>query len=154
MATREGAVGAAPQRDGWTPARIFLAASAFYHLGLSLVGFAIDRSFPVGTTATEHAGSEHIFGIFETNGWHSLAAFLLGLVSLYFVLRPARAREVSLGVGISQALVVVAFALLPPETFWFASNAADQVIHSITAIGGITGSVLTQPARSRTSTFA
>ena len=136
-------VGDRPRGD-WSPARIFLAASAGYHLLLSVVGLAIDQTFPVGSDAAVGAGSEHIFGIFETNGWHSLAAFLLGLVSLYFAVRPTYAREAALGVGMSQLVVVVSFAVTPPSTFWFASNAADQVVHATTAIGGIVGALLTR----------
>ena len=130
--------------ESWTPARIFLAASAAYHLLLGVVGFGVDRTFPIGSTATEHAGSGHIFGIFETNGWHSLAAVLIGVISLYFMMRPARAREVALLLGISQLGVVVAFALFPPTTFSFQSNAADQVVHTATAIGGIASAMLTR----------
>ena len=136
----------------WSLARIFLAVSAGYHFLLAGVGLAIDQTFPVGADATAQAHSEHIFGIFETNGWHSVAGLLVGLVSLYFALRPTHAREGALGVGVSQLLVVVAFAVFPPSTFWFASNGADQVIHSISAIGGIGSWFLTPAAPSRTTT--
>ena len=144
LASPTGAAG-----DEWTPARIFLAASAGYHLILGIAGLAINQAFPLGADATDQAGSAHIFGIFETNGWHSLAGLLLGLISLYFSLQPARAREAAFAVGISQVGVVVGFILWPPSTFSFASNGADQVIHSITAIGGIGAALLTRPTRSR-----
>jgi hypothetical protein len=124
-----------------------LLASAAYHLLLAIVGLAIDQTFPLGASATAHASSEHVFGIFETNGWHSLAALLLGVVSLYFALRPTRAREAALAIGVSQLLVVVTFGLLPPSTFWFASNGADQVVHTSTAIGGIGSALLAGPIR-------
>ena len=129
----------------WTPARLFLAASAVYHLILGIAGLAIDQTFPLGRTDTEQAGSAHIFGIFETNGWHSVAGLLLGVVSLYLWARPARSREGALVVGASQLGVVMAFALWPPSTFSFASNGADQVIHAMTAIGGIGAALLTRP---------
>ena len=144
MASHEGAI-TAPTRE-WTPARIFLAASTVYHLVLAIPGLAMDQSFPVGAEAAARAESEHVFGIFESNGWHSLAGLLFGVVSLYFVLRPQRARAAALGIGLSQLGVVVAFALVPPETFWFASNGADQVIHATTAIGGIGAALLTRRA--------
>ena len=128
----------------WTPARVFLAASATYHLILGIAGLVIDQTFPFGPDATEQAGSAHIFGIFETNGWHSLAGLLLGVVSLYFWLRPTWAREAALAIGVSQLGVVVAFALWPPSTFSFASNGADQVIHATTALGGIAAALLTR----------
>ena len=135
----------------WSPARSFMAVSAAYHLLLGLVGLAIDRTFPVGEEATTLAGSEHIFGVFETNGWHSLAGLLVGLISLYFALRPEHARPGALAVGVSQLIVVVAFSVMPPETFWFASNGADQIIHSTTAIGGIGSALLTRSIPTRTS---
>ncbi|MGH2757127.1 MAG: DUF4383 domain-containing protein, partial [Actinomycetota bacterium] len=131
----------------WTPARIFLAASAAYHLLLGIVGLAINQTFALGADAVAHAGSEHVFGIFETNGWHSLAALLIGAASLYFAFRPERARVAALGIGISQALVVVAFTFFPPSTFWFASNRADQVIHASTAIWGIGSALSTRRNR-------
>jgi hypothetical protein len=117
--------------------------------GSSIAGLAIDRTFPVGADATAHAGSGHVFGIFETNGWHSSAGLLIGVISLYFALRPEHARGAALNLGISQLIVVVSFALLPPSTFWFASNGADQVIHTLTAVWGIGAALATRPVRSR-----
>ena len=137
--------------EEWTPARIFLAISAAYHLLLGLVGLVIDRTFPVGERVAARADSEHIFGIFETNGWHSVAAVLLGAASLYLMMRPRNARAGALVVGVSQAVVVLALALFPPSTFWFASNAADQVVHAGTAVGGIASALLTRPTRPRSS---
>ena len=142
------AVGMSRPSDDWSPARIFLAVSTAYHLVLAVVGLAINRSFPVGRDETEHAASDHIFGIFETNGWHSLAGLLVAAASFYFMLRPERARVGALAIGLSQLIVVVAFALVPPSIFWFASNGAVQVIHSITAIGGIGSAMLTRRTRS------
>ena len=121
-----------------------MAASAAYHLLLGIAGVAIDQTFPIGADATAHAVSDHVFGIFETNGWHSSAALLIGFISLYFTLRPTRVREGALFVGISQLGVVVTFALMSPATFWFASNGADQVIHAVTAVGGIGSALLTR----------
>ena len=138
-------VGTLASRPGgtWSPARIFLAISAGYHLLLGIVGLAIDHSFPVGRDATLHAGGEHVFGIFETNGWHSLAAILLGVVSFYFAARPLHARRAAFLLGLSQLGVALVFAVFPPSTFSFASNGADQVIHSLTALGGIASALLT-----------
>ena len=127
----------------WPPARMFMAASAAYHFVLAVPGLVIDQSFPVGAAATVRAGSEYIFGTFETNGWHSVAALLVGLVSLYFALRPERVRQGALALGISQAVVLVAFAVEPPSTFWFASNGADQIVHGLTAVGGVASALLT-----------
>ena len=144
----------APQADGWTPARIFMATSAVFHLPVAIVGLAIDQTFPLGADEAAHAGSEHIFGIFETNGWHSLAALLLGVVSLYFAVRPERAREAALAVGLGHVVLVLALTIWAPSTFLLASDGADQVVHSTTAIAGIGSALLTRPHRYRGSSPA
>lgn len=123
---------------------MFLAASAFYHLLLGIAGLAIDRTFPLGPSAAEHAGSDHVFGVFETNGWHSLAGILVGVVSLYFAVRPRHARQAALAIGVSQLGTTIALALWDPSIFLFASNGADQVIHSSTAVAGIASALLTR----------
>lgn len=146
--------GVARQAASWSPARIFMVVSAAYHLPLAIAGLAIDQTFPLGPDAAARAGSGHVFGIFETNGWHSLAGLLIGVTSLYFTVRPQRARDVALVLGIGHVGLVLALTFLPPSTFWFASNGADQVIHATTAIGGIGSALLTRPLRSRASTPA
>lgn len=132
-----------PVRSAWTPARIFMLVSVLYHLPLGITGLLYDQTFPIGSTAAGRAPSEFIFGIFETNGWHSLAGLLIGLLSLYFLLRPARAREAALGIGVLHVGVFVGLLLWPPNTFWLASNAADQVIHAFTAVAGIVAGLMT-----------
>ncbi len=127
----------------WTPARIFMVVSAVWHLPLGIAGLAIDQTFPIGPGDAAAAGSEHVFGIFETNGWHSLAAVILGVISLLFAVRHDRAREAALAIGIFHVGVVAALMLWQPETFWLASNGADQVVHSSTAVGGILSGLLT-----------
>ncbi len=124
------------RRSSWSPARIFMAVSAAWHLPLGVIGLLLDRTFPVGARATTHASSEHIFGVFETNGWHSLAALLLGAISLVFATRPEHAREAALAIGVFHVGVVVSLILWGPETFWLASNTSDQVVHSSTAVAG------------------
>jgi Domain of unknown function (DUF4383) len=140
--------------ESWTPARIFLVVSAIYHLFLGVLGLAVDQTFPIGADEAATAGSENILGAFETNGWHSLAAVFIGVVSLYFAIRPARAREAAFGVGISQLGVVAAFSVADPSIFWFASNGADQVIHLTTAIGGIASALATRPSANRSELVA
>lgn len=129
---------------GWSPARIFVAVSAGYHLPLAVGGLVVDQTFPVGARAAEHGGRGHIFGVFETNGWHSLAALLVGLVSLHFAARPRHAREVALVLGVGHVVVFGGLLVWAPSTFWFASNDADQVVHAATAVGGIGAGLLTQ----------
>ena len=143
-------VAAGPELKGsteWSPARIFMVISALWHLPLGVIGLIYDQTFPIGADAAATAHSEHIFGVFETNGWHSLAAVLFGVLSAYFWLRPERAREGALAIGIFHIGVVIALALWGPETFWLASNMADQVIHSTTAVAGTASGLLTRPSR-------
>lgn len=151
MATVVGNGRTASQKPSWTPARIFMVVSAGYHLPLALVGLAIDQTFPLGPDAAARAGSEHVFGIFETNGWHSLAALLVGAVSLYFAVRPAGAREAALTIGVGHVFVVLALTFWDPATFSLMSNGADQVVHATTAIGGIGSALLTRSGRSAAS---
>ena len=134
---------AAPEAAGlirqgdWTAARVFMLVAAVWHLGLGSVGFLYNSTFPIGAAAVRASESAHIFGIFETNGWHNAAAVGLGLVTLYFTLRPARAREAALVIGVAQVGLTLAFVMWDPRTFWIASNTADQFVHASTAIGGI-----------------
>jgi hypothetical protein len=121
-----------------------MLASALYHFPLGIAGLLYDQTFPIGSAEAERAGSDHVFGIFETNGWHSLAALLLGAISLYFMMRPRGARVVALTIGVQHVGLVVAFIVWPAETFWMASNAADQIVHSFTAIAGIGAALLTR----------
>ena len=121
-----------------------MLVSALYHLPLGIAGLIYDQTFPLGSGEAERAGSDHIFGIFETNGWHSLAALGLGLVSVYYALRPRGARAAALTIGVFHVGLVVALIAWPPETFWMASNTADQFVHSFTAIAGIGAALLTR----------
>ena len=134
----------------WSPARVFMLISALYHLPLGIAGLVYDQTFPIGAAATERAGSDHVFGIFETNGWHSLAALGLGAASLYLMVRPRRARDAALSIGVFHVGIVAALIAFPPETFWLASNTADQIVHSSTAIGGIGSALLTRGTEIRT----
>ena len=127
----------------WTPARVFLAVSAGYHLPLGIFGLLYNRSFPIGSQAAASAGSAHVFGIFETNGWHSLAALLLGVLSLWVVIENRGARTVALSIGLFHVGIVLSLILWDPSVFWLASNNADQVIHSFTAIAGIASGLAT-----------
>ena len=132
----------------WTPARIFVALSALVHIPIALVGFIQDRTFPIGADAAATAGSEHIFGVLETNGWHTLGALIVGAVSLYATMRPRYARATALVLGITHIALFTALVIWSPSTFWIASNTADQVIHSMTAIGGtVTGSLTPRDVR-------
>lgn len=127
----------------WSPARIFLTASAIWHLPLGIAGLLYNQSFPIGSQATANSESAYVFGIFETNGWHSLAALVLGVASAYFAIRNEKVRQVALVFGIFHVGIVISLVVQDPSTFWLASNTADQVVHTSTAVGGIFSGLLT-----------
>ena len=131
------------QDHGWSPARVFMAVSAVFHIPVAVAGFVYDRTFPIGPGAAASAGGAHVFGVFETNGWHTLGALLVGAVSLYYVLRPRGARDGALALGLFHVGLFASLVLWEPSTFWIASNAADQAIHASTAVGGIGSALLT-----------
>jgi hypothetical protein len=131
-------------RQEWSPARVFLVAAGVYLLVVGIAGFLIDRSFPVGSGEALHSGSADIFGIFKTNGWHSLSAVLFGALAIAFAIKPETARAGALVVGVPNALVLFAFLIEDPRTFWFASNGADQVAHALLGFGGIAAALLTR----------
>jgi hypothetical protein len=151
-------MGAVPQpatvSSPWSPARLFLLIATLFHIPLGVIGLLIDPTFPIGPAAAARAGSEHVFGILETNGWHSLAALGVGLFTAYFVARPQRAREAAMALGVFHVGLVVALILWDPSTFWLASNAADQVVHTATALGGIGAALLTTRKRPAAPTAA
>ena len=125
------------------PARLFMIASAIFHVPVGIAGFAYDQSFPIGPAAAANAPAAHVFGVFETNGWHTLGALFVGAVSLYYALRPQHAREGALALGAGHVALFVSLVLWDPSTFWIASNAADQIVHASTATGGIVCGLLT-----------
>lgn len=129
----------------WTPARWYLLAFAILHLPLAVSGLVVDRSFPIGVEAARTGDSGHIFGVFETNGWHSLGALLLGILAAAVVFSPGRARRVALAIGALHVGLGVSLALSDPSNFWIASNDADQVVHASSALGGIVSGLLTRP---------
>lgn len=121
----------------WPPARLFLLVSGTCLLLVGVVGFTLDASYPTSSAAVAHSHA-HVFGIFETNGWHNLGALMMALPALGVALaRPALSRVVALAVGMSNALVFLLFAIGEPSAFWIASNTADQVLHAALAAGGV-----------------
>jgi hypothetical protein len=140
---RRGSMTRTEARDRWTAARWFLAVMAPSHLALGIAGLVANRSFPIGARAAEEAGSAHIFGVFDTNGWHSAAAILIGVLALYFTIDPRRARTVALAIGVTHVGIVVSLLITEPSTFWMASNTADQGVHLFSAIGGIAAGLMT-----------
>jgi hypothetical protein len=131
----------------WTPARWFLLAFAIVHLPLAVAGLVVDRSFPIGAGAARAGDPEYVFGVFATNGWHTLGALLLGILAAVAIVRPGRERPVALAIGALHVWLVVSLVLWDPSNFWIASNDADQIIHASSAVGGIVSGLLTRTAR-------
>ena len=139
------------ENRGWSPARVYLAVSAVWHVVLAVGGFLIDQTFPLSVDAARSAGSEHVFGIFETNGWHTLAAAGIGVIATYFAVNRGRAREVALAIGLVHVPITLSLFVWEPHTFLLASNAADQVVHASSAIFGIAAGLLTPADRHATT---
>ena len=127
--------GARPR--AWTPARVFMLVVALWLLPLGALGFAYNSDFPIGAAEARAQESGHVFGVFETNGWHNAAGLGLGLVALYFTLRPQRVREAALAIGFAHVAITAAFIFWDPTSFWIASNTADQFVHASTAVAGL-----------------
>ena len=109
---------------------MYLVATGTLLVAASAVGFAVSTSFPDTAAEVHSAGSGHIFGIFETNGWHNLSTLISGVISLSFALRPEWARTGAFVKGTLYTAVTVSIALWGPERFLIVSNTADQVVHA------------------------
>jgi uncharacterized membrane protein len=115
--------------------------AGIYLVVLGGAGFFYDSSFPTASGAVRH---DHIFGVFETNGWHNVAGLAFGLIAIAFLASPERARLGALVVGVPNAIVFLAFALWDPRTFLIASNGADQIVHFVLGFGGIAAAMATR----------
>ncbi len=139
---------AARSRAGaWSAARVYLVVSGIFLVGAAVAGFGYSTSFPSSAGAVRAAVDPHIYGIFETNGWHNLTALVSGVISLSFALRPEWARTGAFVKGSLYSVVTIAIALWGPETFLIASNAADQVVHATLAASGLAAGFLTPRSR-------
>ena len=121
----------------WSPARIYLVASGVFLLILGVAGLAVNRSFPMSPGAVDNAGSGWLFGVLQTNGWHSVAALMSSAVALGFALRPEWARMGAIVKGLFYISVTTSLFITAPSTFLLVSNAGDQIVHASLAIGGI-----------------
>ena len=132
----------------WSPGRIYLVASGVFLLFIAASGFFFNASFP---TAREDvaATSSHLWGIFETNGWHNLAGLISGLVALGFAIKPEWARAGALFKGGFYVVVTASVAIWGGETFLIAANFADQIIHGTLAVTGLVSGFLTPRAARR-----
>jgi Domain of unknown function (DUF4383) len=128
---------------GWSPARLYLAVSGAWHLVVAVGGFLVDQTFPTSIAAARSGHSAHIFGIFETNGWHTLGAAIVGVVATYAAIYPKRAREVAFGIGAFHVPFTLALVFWEPHTFLIASNGADQIVHISSAVLGLAAAIAT-----------
>lgn len=142
MATAEP--GATGMRHSRTPGRLYLVVSGSLLVAIGAAGFAVDTSFPTAAGEVERLGSGHLFGILETNGWHNVAGLASGVVAFAFAARPQWARLGALLQGSLYIAVTAAVAIWGGETFWIASNMADQVVHSLLAVGGLASGLATR----------
>lgn len=135
------------QRSRWSPARLYLVISGLSLLVIAVAGFTVSNSFP---TAAEEVGSDsgHIFGLFETNGWHNAAGLSSGLIALALAAKPAWARFGALLKGSIYVVVTTSVAFWGGEFFLIASNTADQVLHASLAIAGIATGLMTPASHS------
>jgi hypothetical protein len=144
---------AQPRREGtatWSPARVYLVASGLVLVLSAVVGFGVNSAFPQTSGDVHAAGSGHIFGVFETNGWHNLSALISGAIAFGFALRPEWARTGAFVKGAMYVAVTAAIALWGPETFRIASNGADQIVHGTLGITGLAAGAATPRRRSKT----
>ncbi len=61
----------------------------------------LNPSFATG----QDARAEHLFGVFETNGWHGLAGLSAGIVALVFAPSRRWAPAAAIGVGVLGGIV-------------------------------------------------
>jgi hypothetical protein len=134
-------------KQQWSPARVYLVVSGVMLMFFAVAGFAVNRAFPIGAGQVEEAGTGHIFGLLETNGWHSLGGVVSAAVAFAFALKPQWSRTGALVKGVYYVVLTIVVGVWGGETFWIASNAADQVFHAAFGIGGVVTGLLS--ARSK-----
>lgn len=128
----------------WSPARLYLALNGPWHLVLAVGGFLVNQSFPTSIAAAQSGHSGHAFGIFETNGWHTLGAAIIGVVAVYAAIYPKRARDVAFAIGAFHVPFTLALVFWEPHTFLIASNGADQIVHTSSAVFGLAAAFATR----------
>ena len=134
-----------------TPARVYLVVSGVWLVLAAAVGFSLNADFPSSAGTVDSAGHAHIFGIFETNGWHNLAALVSGAVALAFAVRPEWARLGAFVKGTMYVAVTISIAVWGPEKFLIASNAADQVVHGAFGVTGLLAGAATSRVARRST---
>ena len=127
----------------WSPARLYLAVNGVWHLVLAVGGFLADQTFPFSVAAARSGHSGLVFGVFETNGWHTLGAAIIGVLATYTAIYPRRAREVAFAIGAFHVPFTLALVFWEPHTLLIASNGADQIVHTASAVLGLASAIAT-----------
>ena len=135
------------EKATWSPARVYLVASGAVLVLAAVVGFGVNSAFPATSGEVGSAGSGHILGIFETNGWHNLNALISGAIALGFAVKPQWARAGAFFKGVMYVAVTVSIAVWGPETFRIVSNTADQVAHATLGVTGLAAGLATPRSR-------
>jgi hypothetical protein len=136
----------APAAASWSPARVYLVASGVVLIAAGLIGFTINSAFPATPAEVPSAGSGHIFGIFETNGWHNLTSMISGVAALAFAVKPEWSRTGAFVKGFMYVGVTLSIAIWGADTFKIASNAADQITHATFGVTGLAAALATPRA--------
>ncbi len=82
-------------------ARFYLWAWGSMLIVLGAGSLLVNPEFGVGDDVT----TKHLFGMFETNGWHGLAGALAGVIAVLSAWSHRRVREVALGVALLAGIV-------------------------------------------------
>jgi hypothetical protein len=133
-----------------SPARVYLVVSGIFLVGLAAIGFLYNSSFPTAADEVSE-NSSHVFGVLETNGWHNLAGMMSGLLALTFATRAEWSSFGAMFKGLFYVIVTSAIGIWGGDTFWLASNSADQILHASLAVGGVGSALVTRRMTSQDS---
>lgn len=118
----------------WTPPQILTVVVGAVYTVLGLVGFLL-------TGFTNFAGhqGESLLG-FHVNPLHNIVHLVTGVAGLALATSLARARIYGWALAIAYGVVFLygLFAVSRPEINFLAINGADNVLHLVTALVGLT----------------
>ncbi len=134
-----------PMRD-WTVAQHFAIWVAVFTVVTGLIGFAINPSFATGDDATAETF------IVDWNGWHALAALLVGVPGLAIAWYPGLAIPYLAYRAITDAGVALWAALDDrPLGVLYLPTSGDAVVHLVIAVISAVGIVLGLRTAGRTA---
>ena len=133
-----------PMRD-WTVAQHFAIWIAMFTIVTGLIGFAINPSFATGDDATAETF------IVDWNGWHALAALLVGVPGLAIAWYPGLAIPYLAYRAITDAAVALWAALDDrPLGVLYLPTSGDAIVHLVIAALSALGIVLALRGSGRT----